>query len=757
MKKILASVLTGALVTPVLVSNDNTSVYAEKEITSITAEQTQEENEEVRTGLLGYYFKGANFNDLVTFAPTHGSTLMYNPKAANQLLEKDQQTYQSIRWVGFIKSKETGKFTFKLSDDEHAVIEIDGKLVSNQGKEKQAVHVEKDKLVPIKIEYRSNTPLQSDAKLLQDLKLYKMDEKKNVISIEKEDLTNPDFQAANSKDFLKQAAKTTLFKGISPDSEYKDTDGDSIPDIWEENGYTIQNRVAVKWTNDLASKGYTKFISNPHESHTVGDPYTDYEKAARDIDKSNAKETFNPLVAALPRINVSLDELVVSENEDLSDGVWPNISHNWTFTNLNYDYMSSIGDGSFSYFISKNYHNSEVVGVEWGHTDQDTEDIERADTVYLNANVRYNNVGTGSIYNAKATTRFVLEDDVLGTIKTKEKLNIPQGKSYPEKGRNGIPINTMEDFDFKPISLDWYQADTFIDNDDPIFLENDHVDGEYKVRNVNGSLITGGKWHEIIPHIQAHTASIIINSGENVSEKYIAAKDYDHPEDKTPSLTLKEALKISNPEEIQEGENGLLYYKGKPIHEASILSFLDEKTAREVEKQLDDKTGKFKDVKRIYDVKLTPKMNFTIKLSTVHDGAENFDDVIGEWDEPFKKIDGGNTGLKSYRVDSDGESILNLNEKIMRKLKLSRNYVMSMYIKVDNDYTPSPEDKISILSEDGSIYGEKKLKPLSPNDEYQRIDIDFHTGFYNKVNRVAVNIPSTFLIDDISITELQSW
>ncbi|TKI81750.1 hypothetical protein FC695_42590, partial [Bacillus cereus] len=88
---------------------------------------------------------------------------------------------------------------------------------------------------------------------------------------------------------------------------------------WEENGYTIQNRMAVKWTDDLASKGYTKFISNPYESHTVGDPYTDYEKAARDIDRSNAKETFNPLVAAYPSINANLENMIESRFENLEE------------------------------------------------------------------------------------------------------------------------------------------------------------------------------------------------------------------------------------------------------------------------------------------------------------------------------------------------------------------------------------------------------------------------------------------------------
>ncbi|PGT97344.1 hypothetical protein COD21_31960, partial [Bacillus cereus] len=252
-----------------------------------------------RKGLLGYYFKGANFNELVTYAPSNTHSFWYNQETANQVLSKDQQAYQSIRWVGLMKSEETGDFTFKFSDDENAIIEIDGKIVSNQGNEKQSVHLEKDKLVSIKIEYNSDTVLHADAKDSQNLKLFKIDSADNEIPIEQEDLRNPDFNSKQSQVFLEQSAKSSLFNR-DQSTDFLDTDGDSIQDEWEEQGYTIVNKLAVKWTEELGNKGYTKFLGDPHESHTVGDPYTDYEKAGRDIEPANAKESFNPLVATYP-------------------------------------------------------------------------------------------------------------------------------------------------------------------------------------------------------------------------------------------------------------------------------------------------------------------------------------------------------------------------------------------------------------------------------------------------------------------------
>ncbi|MGH0590648.1 binary toxin-like calcium binding domain-containing protein, partial [Bacillus mycoides] len=615
MKKALASVLTCTLLAPVLLSGTGSPVYAQEEEKTSMNKPKKEQQETERKGLLGYYFKGNDFSNLVTFAPTQENTLMYDQKAANDLLSKDKQIYQSIRWVGFIKSEEAGDFTFTLSDDDRAVIEINGQVISNKGQDKQTVHVEKDQLVPIRIDYQPSEQMNIKHPKSTDLTLYKIDGNNQTVPVKQEDLRNPDFKTEESRKFLTEGVKNNLLGGETKVDDHIDTDGDNIPDNWEINGYTIQNRVAVKWTDDLAGKGYKKFTSNPLDAYTVGDPYTDYEKAARDLDVSNAKETFHPLVAAFPSVNVSLEKIILSENEDLTASVGSNTSNNWSYTNTEgASANAGFGPTGFSFGVSANYQHSDTVGAEWGHSTEDTSHLNSAESAFLNANVRYNNVGTGTIYNAKPTTSFVLDEDTIGTIKAKDNttaLSITPGESYPKKGRNGIAINTMDDFNSRPIALNKEQLTHFLGNV-PIMLETDQVEGQYMVRNLNGKLVIGGDWNGVTQQVQAKTASIIIDDGDTVSEKRIAAKDYEHPEDKTPSVTLKEALKLGYPDEIKE-KDGLLYYKDKPIYESSVMAYLDENTAKEVEKQIKDETGNFKDVKKLYDVKLTPKMNFTLK------------------------------------------------------------------------------------------------------------------------------------------------
>ncbi|PNK22772.1 hypothetical protein CBR59_30070 [Bacillus thuringiensis] len=91
-----------------------------------------------------------------------------------------------------------------------------------------------------------------------------------------------------------------------------------------------------------------------------------------------------------------------------------------------------------------------------------------------------------------------------------------------------------------------------------------------------------------------------------------------------------------------------MYYNDKPIYESSVMTYLDERTAKEVKKQLNDTTGKFKGVKHLYDVKLTPKMNFTLKMASLHDGAEggSSSKSIGTWYNT-SYVNGGNTACPS--------------------------------------------------------------------------------------------------------------
>ncbi|PNK22774.1 hypothetical protein CBR59_30085 [Bacillus thuringiensis] len=755
MKKKLASVVTCTLLAPMFLNGNVNAVYADSKANQISTTQEKQQKEMDRKGLLGYYFKGKDFSNLTMFAPTLDNTLMYDQQTANTLLDKKQQEYQSIRWIGLIQSKETGDFTFNLSDDEYAIIEIGGKIISNKGKEKQVVHLEKGKLVPIKIEYQSDTPLNIDSKAFKEFKLFKIDSQNQSQQVQRDELINPEFNKKESQEFLAKASKINLFtqKMKRDIDEDTDTDGDSIPDLWEENGYTIQNRIAVKWDDSLASKGYTKFVSNPLDSHTVGDPYTDYEKAARDLDMSNAKETFNPLVAAFPSVNVNMEKVILSPNKNLSNSVESHSSTNWSYTNtVGASVEAGFGPKGLSFGVSASYQHSETVAQEWGTSKGNTSQFNTASAGYLNANVRYNNVGTGAIYEVKPTTSFVLDKNTIATITAKSNstaLNISPGESYPKKGQNGIAITSMDDFNSHPITLNKQQVDQLLNNK-PMMLETNQTDGVYKIKDTHGNIVTGGEWNGVTQQIKAKTASIIVDNGERVSEKRVAAKDYDYPEDKTPSLTLKDALKLSYPDEIKETD-GLLYYNDKPIYESSVMTYLDENTAKEVKKQLNDTTGKFKDVNHLYDVKLTPRMNFTIKMSSLYDGAEggSSSKPIGTWYNT-SYVNGGNTGKKQFQ-SANSNAYVALSSEAKKKLNQSVNYYLSMYMKADSTTEPTVE----VVGAKSTITSKKvKLN----NQGYQRVDILVKNSERNLIDKIYIkgNGKTNVYWDDVTISEISA-
>ncbi|HDR4766490.1 TPA: binary toxin-like calcium binding domain-containing protein [Bacillus thuringiensis] len=750
MKKKLTSILTCTLLTPIVLQGNPDFIHAETPIKQVQNTQIKQEKTFDKTGLLGYYFKDNNFKDLVLIDSTHGNTLIYDQQAANSLLDKKQQEYHSIRWIGSIKSKETGDFTFELSDDEHATIEIDGKIISQKGKNKQVVHLEKDKLVSVKIEYQSNETINLDSNVFQSMKFFKKDSKNKLYQIQQDELRNPEVSRKDAKVTLSKKGIKQTVDEVDDDT---DSDDDKIPDNWEVDGYTVKRLMAVKWDDEFAEKGYQKYVSNPYRSHTTGDPYSDFEKAKMEIPSANAKEAFNPLVAAFPSVNVGLEQVIISKNQDMSHSVGSRTSNNWSYTNTEGASVEfGVGEKGISFGVSANYQHSETVAKEWGSSTDDSSHLNEAQSAFLNANVRYHNVGTGAIYEVKPTTSFVLNGATIGTIKAKENtlaLSLSPGESYPKQGQNGIAINTMDDFNASPIPLNKEQLDTYISNKSPILLETNQVEGKYAEIDGDGRMVIGGAWNGVRQEIENRTATIIVDTGKGVSEKKVAGRDYANPEDKTPSLTLKDALKIAYPEEITE-KDGLLYYEDKPIHESSVMTYLDENTAKEVKKQLNDTNGKFKDVNRLYEVKLTPKMNFTIKTATLYDGAEedSAHRPMGTWYYTYNLEGDGNTGGKKYQSADPSANVV-LSSEAKEKLKKGNKYYLSLYMRADSDTAPT----IEVKGEKSTITS-KKIK--LNNKGYQRVDILVENTNENPINQIYVHGDNKTNVswDDITLTEI---
>lgn len=723
MKKQSASLVLCALLAPVLLNTHLYTVHATDATNQQKVTQSETSNQEVdRKGLMGYYFKELNFKELTLFAPTRESSLGYDQATVNELLNTSKQNYRSVKWVGQVQSKTSGDFSFELSDDQNAVIKLDGKVVSYRGQEKKVVHLEKNKFISIEIEYQS--PKDMDSNSLKEIKLYKIDNQKKVHQITQEELFNPEFDTNKNK-----------LTGRSAVDDDTDTDGDSIPDNWEVTGYTIKNKVAVKWEDAFASEGYTKFVSNPLESHTVGDPYTDYEKAARDMDLANGEETFNPMVAAFPNVNVSMEKMILSTDQNLTNTAESNSSNDWTYTNTEGISATAGVSGLLgpSISVTANYQHSETVGAHWGSSNSNTTQFNSASAGYLNANVRYNNVGTGAIYDTKPTTNFVLEGATIATITAQSNataLSIAPGASYPQKGQNGIALNTMDEFSSKPITLNKPQLDQLLDNK-PLSLETTQVDGGYRVKDVSGNIVDGGKWSGVINQIKAKTASIIINSGDSTTERRVAAKDYQNPEDKTPSLTLKEALKMAY-KGITE-KDGLMYYKDKPLSESSVYACVDEATKTEIDQQLNDDTGQFKDVKTLYDVKLTPGMNITIVQPDLFldANASHGNDDNGIWYYTYNKQMEGYTGSRSFSCAKRG--YIDLSDAAKNKLKVGSNYVLTMYIKAE-----AANETLIKVSDESAHQFEYKTVEVG-NGDYQKVSFVIPNTEGHKISSISIN------------------
>ncbi|WP_179892751.1 binary toxin-like calcium binding domain-containing protein [Bacillus thuringiensis] len=745
MKKKLISV-TSLLLSLNLLGGGSIKGLAQEDIASDSKTVNKSNNktkkeEQTRNGLLGYFYKKENFINPILVGPSLGEGLSFEQ---NDVLVPSKQTYQSFKWMGYIVSNETVDVTLKLSTIKNVRIEVENKIVTEDNS-LEIVHLEKGRPISINIEAIANEQL-----ILSDLKkihLISVDKNGNEKIIGNDQLRNPQFGDARWKEKIKTSSTSNLFGIKDSREELIDTDGDGIYDQWEINGYTIQNKKVVEWKDEFAEQGYTKFLSNPLESHTVGDPYTDYEKASKDVPIANSKETFNPMVAAFPSVNVNLEKTVLSKNQDLTESAGSTHSTNWSYTNT-VGVEASFGlEGKIPFFsISPNYSHSTTTGNEWGHSTESTSGLNTAETGYLNANIRYNNVGTGAIYEVKPTTSLVLDGSTLVTIKAQDNLTalgLEPKASYPAKNQNGIALNTMDETNSRPIPLNKEQLNTYLKNEAPLLLETNQVEGKYAEKDENGNIIIQNSWNGVTHQIENRTASIIVGVNDKVSEKKVAGKNYSDPEDKTPSISLKEALKLAYTDEVRETE-GLLYYEDIPFYDEAIQIFTDEYTAKRINQQLSDTTGPFKDVNKLSQVKLEPKMNFTIKPSVYYDGAET---VNNYWSNS-SIVNGGNTGKKEYK--GAGKSTYHFTDRDKEKFEKNKTYFLSMYVKSDANKPVT----VRVLGS-GGIIEEKTV--TADSSSFQRINLRVSNA-QSELTGIEIegSEENNFYWDDIALVDVSA-
>lgn len=419
-------------------------------------------------------------------------------------------------------------------------------------------------------------------------------------------------------------------------------------------GYTVDGGEVVAWDDEKHDeKNFIRYFSDPFSLSTTGDPYNDFDKVLRKIDGGILEEAHHPLVAACPEVGVELEKLILSKVQNIS------IQKGQSQTNQNANTMTvstsnNHNDGNHlsvggsvgasvlgpKITVSVNLSHNWSTAITTGKVDSktttsvntdtwtDTLGINRAETAWLNANVRYINTGTAPIYDCMPTLNFVIgsgkEAQTVSTVGAKANTVaniILPNDSYPKKHQNPIAFNTNDDFNSHPIMLNYEQVEQ-LDKGKKLIVETLQTFSKYAqadIKSLELRFDDKRAWSNVMNNIYNRTACITITFGENYTfKRRVAArklKDYDKQEQ--PELTIKEAIEIAFPHIAIDMSNNFLIYKNKAAHQDHYfetfhhepICLVDEFSNTQIENQK-KKYEKYSNKKfNSFDTKLVQGMN----------------------------------------------------------------------------------------------------------------------------------------------------
>lgn len=696
------------------------------------------------SGLMAYFFSDEHFKDLELMAPMKNGDSEFGNKETQELLTKEQSSIKSIRWTGRIIPSEDGEYTLSM-DKEDALMQINN---SGDIAKELKVNMRKGQEYTIRIEIK-DSGLNSIEALSAPALYWELNGNKAVIP--EENLFLRDYSNIDENDpfipdnnFFDRKLRTARSVSSGLEDEDLDTDNDNIPDAYEKNGYTIKDLIAVKWDDSLAAQGYKKYVSNYLSANTAGDPYTDYEKASGTFDRAIRAEAKDPLVAAFPVVGVGMERLIISTNEHASIDQGKTVSRattnsksdtNVVGVSVSAGYQNGF-TGSVTTSFSHTTDNSTAVQNSNGESWNTGLGINKGESAYINANVRYYNTGTAPMYKVTPTTNLVLDGETLATIRAQDNQignNLSPNETYPKAGLSPLALNTMDQFSARLIPINYDQLKK-LDAGKQIKLETIQVTGNYGTKNSQGQIVTeGNSWSNYISQINSLSASLILDTGRETLERRVAAKDSGNPEDKTPELTIGEAIEKAFG---ATKNNGLLYFNGIPIDESCVELIFDNHTANLIKERL-----KTLDDKKIYNVRLEKGMNILIKTPSFFTDFDGYNTFPGSW----SNADTANQdGLQGAANRLSGETKLTIP---MTQLRPYKRYVFSGYAK-----NPSAANPITL-----SIKAkEQKTVTVTPGNGYTKFSCEFETTEADAPNVEITLTGSSVFLDNLSITELNS-
>ncbi|TDL49247.1 peptidase [Paenibacillus dendritiformis] len=630
-----------------------------------------EKNQQILKSV-GQFFYGENLDEPAFVIGRGMNGFKVDP---SQLKGVDlKKKVKSARWIADFTPKETGLYQFITSSNPYTHIFVDGKEV----KDTEVTLTEGEQYTFVVLYFGNPEVKEED--------LFQFEVKYTCNQQETQEIAAEDFS------FPRQVSFEYLPGGSDNTEDEQpllDTDNDGIYDEWEINGYTVINHLAVPWDEKYAAQGYKKYVSNPNESHTAGDPYSDLEKASGSIDRNIKKVAWDPLVAAYPSITVGMERLILSDNKEFSSSSGKRISRETSSSSSAsntegidvsagfslFEGFSGSVTGHYSHTSTHTVNSTQTSGQDWS----EQLGLNSAQAAYVNANIRYYNTGTAPVYKFIPTTNLVLGKETIATITgqmNQEAFSLPPDQTYPRRHLHAIALNTLDQFSSTPISMNINLVDR-LENGEKLKLETTQFQGAFAKRDPAGGqvVIEENEWANYIPQIESVTTGILIDiKGGLMMERRIAAKDPDNPNDRTPELTLGEAL-IKSIGAYKDGENW--YFKDEYTDEARILSpnlvhfIYDRKTERKIKKELDGN----KNIKTIYDMTIRPGMNIQISIPVVWDDFNNDD---GNWGGgSYDQSNGLNNG-RCYKIDPNKNVTCDLNDIT---LEANSKYLISMDVK----------------------------------------------------------------------------
>ncbi|WP_124040918.1 binary toxin-like calcium binding domain-containing protein [Clostridium perfringens] len=715
-------------------------VYAQPIIENYANQEIEMINEDIlpTNGLMSYYFTDEHFKDLELMAPIKNGDFTFKGNEVDKLLTKDK-SIKSIRWTGRIIPSEDGIYTLSTDRDD-VLMQINSK---DDIAKILSINMKKGQEYTIRIEVQGENLGSIDT--MSAPKLYwELNGNKTIIP--EENLFLRDYSKIDENDpFIPNNNFFDLQFRSSFGDEDLDTDNDNIPDSYEINGYTIKDSIAIKWDDSLAEQGYKKYVSSYLQSNTAGDPYTDYEKASGSFDKAIKAEARDPLVAAYPIVGVGMEKLIISTNEHASTDQGKTVSrattNSKTDSNTGGVSVSAGYQNGFTGSITTNYshttENSTSVQDSNGESWNTGLSINKGESAYINANVRYYNTGTAPMYKVTPTTNLVLDGDTLTTIKAQDNQignNLSPNETYPKKGLSPLALNTMDQFSSKLIPINYDQLKK-LDAGKQIKLETTQVSGNFGTKNNQGQIVTeGNSWSDYISQIDSISASLILDTGNETFERRVAAKDSSNPEDKTPELTIGEAIEKA----FGATKNGgLLYFNEIPIDESCVELIFDDNTANIIKNSL-----KTLDDKKIYNVKLERGMNILIKTPSYFTNFDGHNTFPNSWSNINTQ---NKDGLQGTANEVNGETKITLP---MSNLKPYKRYIFSGYSKSSS---ASNSLNINIKAK------EQKTDQFVLDNGYKKFSYEFETTGKDSPNiEITLTSNDKIFLDNLSITELNS-